>query len=159
VVDPSGRILVAGEVGSQLLLARFLPSGQPDLDFGVAGRVLNPFGEGGFPAKIALQPDGRILLAASPNSSPGGTTWLGRFIQSPLSVRVVAPPAPAIPPVGSPVSDEGTVMGTIPANDLLKDSRKRVSPFSDRRIPAAPRPRPVSAPPKRNPLRAVVLHR
>jgi uncharacterized delta-60 repeat protein len=65
VVRPDGKILVTGAgAESAFAVGRFLPDGSPDPAFGTGGRVGVNFG-GGFPGVdgLALQPDGRILLA------------------------------------------------------------------------------------------------
>ncbi|MCK1790405.1 delta-60 repeat domain-containing protein [Pseudomonas violetae] len=69
VIDSHGRILVAAKVGtadgSRFGLARLLADGSADLSFGDRGSVIGQF-EYGFDAmagKIAVLPDGNILLA------------------------------------------------------------------------------------------------
>lgn len=74
VVDAAARIIVAGrafnpanpaadEPGfSNIGLVRYLPNGQPDLDFGVRGMVTR-FSISGIADAIVLQTDGKILVA------------------------------------------------------------------------------------------------
>lgn len=64
VVQPDDKILVAGVDGETWGLARFLPTGALDPDFGTAGLVV---GQAGSVASIALQPDGRILAVGTRN--------------------------------------------------------------------------------------------
>jgi uncharacterized delta-60 repeat protein len=69
LLQPDGRILVigtpVGEVSPQKLLhlRRYLPNGSPDSTFGANGEVElatgNPYAQD---ARVALQPDGRIVL-------------------------------------------------------------------------------------------------
>ena len=67
-VDPQGRILVAGETGSFLFdfaVARYLPDGSLDADFGDGGVVQTDLGGDDRANSIAVQPDGAILVAGS----------------------------------------------------------------------------------------------
>jgi uncharacterized delta-60 repeat protein len=60
-VDPAGRFLLQrGEV-----LWRYLPDGSPDETFGDGGQLAVPGTGFGFHSGMAMQPDGRILLASS----------------------------------------------------------------------------------------------
>lgn len=70
VVQPDGKILVAGGGNFTLALARLKPNGTLDSTFGVNGRVSYP--EGGNPA-LALASDGSIYVAdAFANGSSAG---------------------------------------------------------------------------------------
>ncbi|QDV38114.1 hypothetical protein [Tautonia plasticadhaerens] len=80
--QPDGRILVAGTVdvagaGSRFGLVRLLDDGSPDVSFGVAGRVDHPVGAGAlaFASALALQPDGRILVAGTARDSDGDSDF------------------------------------------------------------------------------------
>lgn len=66
VVQADGKIVVAG--GSYpgdhgLLLARYLPDGSPDPSFGDGGYVESQTGDYAFAQEVALQPDGKIVVA------------------------------------------------------------------------------------------------
>lgn len=68
VLQPDGRIVVAGacNVGgtSHFCVARYLASGPLDLTFGSIGATYAPIGDAASTAyAVALQPDGRILIA------------------------------------------------------------------------------------------------
>lgn len=65
VVQEDGRIVVAGVDGDTWGLARFLPSGALDPEFGTGGLVV---GQEGSVASLALQPDGRILAVGTRNA-------------------------------------------------------------------------------------------
>lgn len=95
VVQPDGRIVVAGGTGNlpgqeslfvaQFTVVRFLPTGQLDASFGSGGRVVTPFP--GFPNAIAqqlvLQPDGKIVAGGVAEAyNPGAhRTWqLARYL-------------------------------------------------------------------------------
>ena len=69
VIQPDGKILVAGTTGTDLTgsdfaVARFNPNGTLDPNFGSGGRVSIDFGENDEQGNaIALAPDGRIVVA------------------------------------------------------------------------------------------------
>jgi uncharacterized delta-60 repeat protein len=67
-IQEDGKIVAAGRVevpnsGSQLGLARYLPNGQADRDFGTEGTVLTDFALSSYVAGMLIQPDGRIVVA------------------------------------------------------------------------------------------------
>ncbi len=70
-IQPDGSILVGGHarrtgIGTEFALARFTGAGAVDASFGTAGLVTTDIGPGEDTAYgIALQPDGRILLAGT----------------------------------------------------------------------------------------------
>lgn len=65
VVQPDGKIIGAGTNGD-FALARFNVDGTLDSSFGVAGKTTTDFfGRGDFARAVALQPDGKIILAGS----------------------------------------------------------------------------------------------
>jgi uncharacterized delta-60 repeat protein len=71
-LEPDGRILVAGTTFAQgtssdaFALARFTPTGKPDVTFGSDGVVSTQVGASGAAVQsLALQPDGQILLAGT----------------------------------------------------------------------------------------------
>jgi uncharacterized delta-60 repeat protein len=71
LVQPDGRILVAGDSGdtttSDILIARFLPDGTPDPAWGGTGVVLADPSGGGYDSlgKVVLQPDGKVLVSGT----------------------------------------------------------------------------------------------
>jgi uncharacterized delta-60 repeat protein len=74
-IQPDGRIVVAGAAydgqHDSVVVARFLASGALDSSFGTGGAVTNIIGtNGSSPNSIALQSDGKIVVAAS--ASVGG---------------------------------------------------------------------------------------
>ena len=73
-VQPDGKIVTAGTAtssspGSWDVVARVLPNGALDPTFASGGKLLDQFGtpanEGFFPAAIAIQPDGKIVVAGT----------------------------------------------------------------------------------------------
>jgi uncharacterized delta-60 repeat protein len=73
LIQPDGKIVMGGTcfdgTYDTLCAARFLPSGAFDLSFGVQGRRLVPTSTTIRGYALALQPDGKILLAGSSFSS------------------------------------------------------------------------------------------
>ncbi|MFE5594704.1 calcium-binding protein [Streptomyces sp. NPDC056549] len=83
-VQPDGKILAAGAGGAGYALLRYNAGGSPDAGFGTAGRtsVASP-GDGGLAYAMALQSNGRIVLAGradDPNSSEANDFGLVRFL-------------------------------------------------------------------------------
>ncbi|MFP5287151.1 MAG: delta-60 repeat domain-containing protein, partial [Thermoanaerobaculia bacterium] len=73
-VQPDGRILAAGSVrrtgeDSHFVVARYLPDGRLDPDFGVDGKAVTPVRGDSVIFGIALQPDGKIVGAGWTPSS------------------------------------------------------------------------------------------
>lgn len=69
-VQSDGKIVAVGEAEvsgfKQFIVIRYLPEGDPDLDFGGTGYVLTNIGTGDDRAlSVALQPDGKIVVAGS----------------------------------------------------------------------------------------------
>jgi uncharacterized delta-60 repeat protein len=70
-VDGSGRIVVAGTTGGGAAeLVRYAPNGALDASFGSGGKLVTSiyFAPGTMSDRLALQPDGKILLAGTKNS-------------------------------------------------------------------------------------------
>ncbi len=84
-VQEDGRILLAGEIEnadrteSDAGLARFLPDGRPDASFGRNGRLTFGFGSHDAARAVAVQPDGRIVVAGSFRSGRTVNFMLARF--------------------------------------------------------------------------------
>jgi len=81
VIQPDGKIVAAGfttdSIGNRkVLVARYLPNGALDADFGAEGIVV-PNRNHGLPPRLALQSDGKIVLAT--RGSPGGSVFVYRF--------------------------------------------------------------------------------
>jgi uncharacterized delta-60 repeat protein len=66
-----GKIVVAGKSGSDWAVARYLPDGTPDADFGAAGVVKTDF-DAGFDAAngVAVDAEGRIVVGGNAAISP-----------------------------------------------------------------------------------------
>jgi uncharacterized delta-60 repeat protein len=77
VVQPNGSIIVAGTVGSNMEVLRYLSSGGLDSSFGPAGRAIISFGSASTGTAVALQSSGRILVAGKKGSSVAVVRLLG----------------------------------------------------------------------------------
>jgi uncharacterized delta-60 repeat protein len=86
VVDSQNRIVVAGHAGiaeeRDLVVARYLSDGQPDMTFGTGGqRIIVAPGTDEGAAAISVLPDGRILVAGNSNAS-GSVDFLVHRLQA-----------------------------------------------------------------------------
>lgn len=81
-LQADGRLLVSGSTGSDFGLARYQTNGRLDTSFSEDGRVRTNFGSGPAQADaVALQSDGRILLAGDYNSPQEGRAFaLARYL-------------------------------------------------------------------------------
>ena len=80
-LQPDGRIIVAGEKGTlggtDFLTMRYNSDGSPDISFGTDGQVTTNIRTSDFGIAIALQPDGRIVLAGtSTNTHDNDFDWV-----------------------------------------------------------------------------------
>jgi uncharacterized delta-60 repeat protein len=78
IVDPDGRIVVAGSRNNTLLVARLATNGALDATFGTGGIYIAsaPGGFGGYPARIARAPGGGYRISAHGPQAPvtGGSS-------------------------------------------------------------------------------------
>jgi len=65
VLQPDGKIIVAGAAGSSSALARYNPDGSLDAGFGSGGIVTTAFAGPSSANAVALQPDGMIVTAGT----------------------------------------------------------------------------------------------
>jgi uncharacterized delta-60 repeat protein len=63
VVQPDGRIVVAGSAEEDIALARYLPNGTLDASFGHGGSTITDLGSDDVANGVALTPDGSIVIA------------------------------------------------------------------------------------------------
>ncbi len=82
-VQPDGKILVSGcamsEYPASIALYRLLPNGSLDSTFGVNGMILETQHGGGEGFDLAIQPDGKILLAGYAYLVTGAKSALLRY--------------------------------------------------------------------------------
>jgi uncharacterized delta-60 repeat protein len=78
-IQPDGKIVVAGGIsGGSALIARYLPDGRLDPGFGTGGIVRQGFALPVSVGGVAIQPDGKILLAGQ--ASHGGAGGLSAAV-------------------------------------------------------------------------------
>jgi len=91
VVQQDGKIVAAGEAAREdgdrpgrleAVVVRLLPDGTPDASFGVAGKVvIRPRRPEARAVGVALQPDGRIVVAGTTHAVRGRSRfWVGRLM-------------------------------------------------------------------------------
>ena len=91
VVQPDGKIVAAGyaareegdwPLGTDAVVVRLLPDGTTDASFGTAGKVvIRPRRRAASTAGVALQPDGRIVVAGSlHNGRNRSRFWVARLM-------------------------------------------------------------------------------
>lgn len=84
-VQPDGKLLMAGtvyDVGhttSDFAVTRFLADGQVDASFGVSGRATFAFDQPDVATSMALQPDGKIVVAGYTTSGTNPDFMVVRF--------------------------------------------------------------------------------
>ena len=69
-LDANGRIVVAGMSDDSIVLARYRIDGSLDQTFGNSGKVVTPIGSYFFVSDMALQADGKIVVAGNIVSGP-----------------------------------------------------------------------------------------
>ena len=87
VIQPDSKLVVAGSgqeglwplTNSYLALARYTTTGDLDPDFGVGGVVTTPLGMAGGANAVAIQPDGRIVVAGTSGSACNTTPFVTRY--------------------------------------------------------------------------------
>jgi uncharacterized delta-60 repeat protein len=86
VVQPDGKVIVAGRsyVGdaSDMVLARYAADGSKDIEFGIGGTAMLKGNSTGDlrPLKIAMQADGKTIVAGTCSDGTGGTDFfVARF--------------------------------------------------------------------------------
>ena len=84
-IQPDGKIVTAGDIGSandsdrNFALARFLPDGTPDTTFGTLGNVSFGFGAKEVAKAVAIQPDGKIVVAGTTGLDVAANFMVARF--------------------------------------------------------------------------------
>lgn len=74
-LQSDGKILIGGNVDSEITIWRFNADGTPDLGFGVGGKVVVPAGSGTVRA-ISVQSDGTILIAGNTSLAAQNVAFL-----------------------------------------------------------------------------------
>ncbi len=79
VVQPNAKIVAAGGSDGTFALARYDQDGSLDSGFGTGGKLTTPIGASSSANAMALQPDGKILVAGSSSSGGNGDFALARY--------------------------------------------------------------------------------
>lgn len=83
-VQPDGKVVVAGQAASggrnAIAVVRYTRSGLLDESFGTGGKVITPIGENSLAKSVALQSDGKIVVAGYTNSSGVIDTVVLRYL-------------------------------------------------------------------------------
>ena len=83
VLQPNGKIVIAGLITGAdwyFALARYNPDGSLDTTFGMDGWVVTDFGDGrDFGQAVALQSDGKILVAGAISNETGFDLGIARY--------------------------------------------------------------------------------
>jgi uncharacterized delta-60 repeat protein len=130
-VQPDGKIVVAGTSNDlRILLARYLPNGSLDPSFGNGGQVETQVGAWAFAQSVALQSDGKIVVAGG--SYQGDDTVLEEFTLARYNpngsldttfgtdgiTNTVIPEQPA-PTVATTESATARSLAVLPGGDIL----------------------------------------
>lgn len=80
-VQPDGKVLVTGGGGEEAVfsVARLLPNGLPDPEWGLTGIVTTPLGVPALSTAVAVQPDGKVV-AVGVAGSPNGDFAIVRYL-------------------------------------------------------------------------------
>ncbi len=135
VVQPDGKIVAAGSTGAGFALARYNPSGSLDPSFGSGGKVVTPLGSDAGANGVALQDDGKIVLAGrlaneylgksdfvlaryKADGSPDPSFGLGGVVTTPIGSGSSSARAVLIQPDGKIVAAGVVVLSTAGADEL-----------------------------------------
>jgi len=82
-IESAGKIIVAGEINingeSDFMVARYATDGALDISFSNDGKVATSFGSNAYAFSIALQSDGKIIVAGYKGDLPNGDFALIRY--------------------------------------------------------------------------------
>lgn len=83
VVQPDKKIVVAATTGngsnSDYVLFRFKPNGDPDPNFGTAGKVITDLGNNEVAKDMLIQPDGKIVVGGTSGEYPTTDMLIVRY--------------------------------------------------------------------------------
>ncbi|HQW40691.1 MAG TPA: T9SS type A sorting domain-containing protein [Flavobacteriales bacterium] len=124
-IQPDGKIVVAGDAymgsNSDFALARYHTDGSLDNSFGVGGKVTTAFGTANdFGRSVAIQPDGKIVVAGSAYSGTNSDFAVARYLSG-LNIGVIefslADNAPLIYP--NPIDERATLEFTLQNDETI----------------------------------------
>jgi len=105
-LQPDGKIVVAGYCSNgtnlDFCLARYLANGALDTSFNATGKVITPMGSGQDSAQsLALQPDGKIVVAGSCYNGTNNDFCLARYLANGALDTSFNTTGKVITPIGS----------------------------------------------------------
>jgi uncharacterized delta-60 repeat protein len=115
-LQPDGKIVVAGVIGTDHVLLRFKPDGTLDPSFGTGGKVVTDLLDN----RLALQADGKILVAGSISNGTDSDFALARYnsdgsLDASFGSGTALPAAPAI--TRATPLDGGVALALSPASE------------------------------------------
>jgi len=78
-IQPDGKLVVAGYSGSDMVVSRLFPDGSLDASFGVAGTRTIDFGGNEVANGVAVQQDGKIVVAGTTDAVGSGDYAVARL--------------------------------------------------------------------------------
>ena len=78
-IQADGKVVAVGSAGGRFALARYDQDGTPDASFGGDGKVTTPFTGGGAARAVAVQANGKIVVAGVAGDRIVGEVRQGRF--------------------------------------------------------------------------------
>jgi uncharacterized delta-60 repeat protein len=79
ILEPDGSILLTGSAGGEVALAHFTANGALDTSFGTGGVVTTAVGSSAGANSIALEPNGKVVVAGYSNSGSSLNFLVARF--------------------------------------------------------------------------------
>ncbi len=79
LIQPDGKILVVGSSGDNVLLLRYNSDGTLDNSFSFDGKVTTDMGYSDDGFDLALQPDGKVLVAGRSYNAPANVAFVLRY--------------------------------------------------------------------------------
>jgi uncharacterized delta-60 repeat protein len=111
-LQPDGKIVAVGATSEDFLLARYTPNGSPDATFSDDGTQTTGFGESDGAGGVALQPDGKIVVAGATSSGGGPSAFALARYQGGSAAGTA--PTNASPPTISGTATEGQTLTVNP---------------------------------------------
>jgi len=123
ILQPDGKVLMAGFCFSgtnyDFCVARYLPNGTLDASWNATGKVITPIGSGDDLAfAIALQPDGKVLLAGYCSNGSNNDFCAARYLSSGALDTTWNGTGKVITPIGSN-DDRATAIALQPDGKVL----------------------------------------
>jgi len=107
-LQPDGKIVAVGATYEDFLLARYNPNGSPDPTFSDDGTQTTDFGESAGAGGVALQPDGKIVVAGAAASGGGPSGFALARYEGGSALGTA--PANASPPTISGTATDGQTL-------------------------------------------------